>query len=86
MTKTTPFGCQLGFRPVVRIAPAQMTGSQMPPSNFQLAWVAPDRGGVSLIWGYLGMAVLDRPTLPIGLSRAEISALFVFFLIFWYLG
>jgi len=67
-----------GFRTAGRIAPAQMTGSQMPPSNFQLAGIAPDRGEVSLIWGYLGMSVLARPALPIGRSRAEIFALFAF--------
>lgn len=39
-----------GFRSVVRIAPTQMTGSQMPLSNHaQMGVVAPDRGGVSLI-------------------------------------
>lgn len=59
---------------MVRIAPAQMTGRQMPLSNHaQMGMVAPDRGGVSLLWGYLGMAVLARPALPIGWSRRESS-------------
>ena len=40
-----------GFRLLVRIAPAQMTGSKMASSNqAQMGLIAPDRGGVSLIY------------------------------------
>ncbi len=43
-----------GFRSVVRIAPAQMTEGQMALSDHaQMVMIAPDRGGVSLIWGRL---------------------------------